>query len=206
MELLLEYLGLVGSLAFALSGALAAVRKEMDLFGICVIALMPAIGGGTIRDLILGVPIFWVVDSTIIWIALGAAALAFFMASRIESRRKVLNWMDAIGLAIFAVLGAAKALEVTGSGLIAIMMGVTTGVAGGIIRDVICNEVPLVLKVEENIYATAAFIGAGTYYLLTFTSLEPAISIWIGIAVTFVARAGGILLGWRLPKARKFGG
>lgn len=200
MEQLLTFLDLAGVFVFAISGALAAARKDMDLFGIGVLALMPAVGGGTLRDLVLGEPVFWVAGTTSIWVALAAAALTFGFARFVESRMKWLTWADAAGLSLFCVVGAEKALMISGSPLVAIMLGVATGVAGGIIRDVICNEIPLVMKQGE-LYATAAFAGAGMFCLLNYFAVTGTIALWVSIGTAFAIRAAAIQLGWKLPKA-----
>lgn len=201
MDQLLTYLDLAGVFVFAISGALAAARKDMDVFGIIVLSLMPAVGGGTLRDLVLGEPVFWVQNTTSIWAALAASALTFFVADKLESRMTWLIWADAAGLALFCVVGAEKALMVSGSPLIAIMLGVATGVAGGIVRDIICNEIPLVLRDDQEIYATAAFVGAGLYCAMIYFNASPVYALWSGIVAAFIIRAAAIKLGWRLPKA-----
>ncbi len=201
MHDLIIALDLVGVFVFAVSGALAGVRKSMDLFGVAVLAMMPAIGGGTLRDLTLDQPVFWVENNWPIWAALAAAFSSFFFARFIESRLRFLTWADAVGLSLFCVTGAEKALQVSGSVLIAVIMGVVTGVAGGIIRDVICNEIPIVMRSGE-IYATAAFIGAGAFCLLVLTGVPETVAVWAAMAGAFLARAGGIMRGWSLPTAK----
>ncbi|WP_417465475.1 trimeric intracellular cation channel family protein [Kordiimonas sp.] len=201
MENLLTLFDVVGIFVFAISGALAAVRSGMDLFGIMVLSLMPAVGGGTLRDLILDQPVFWVEGTQTIYIAFAAAGLTFFFSKYLAGRRLTwLTWADAVGLALFCVVGAEKALAVTGSMLIATMMGVVTGAAGGIIRDIICNEIPLVMKKGE-IYATAAFLGAGSFCLLTYFGVSGPVALWLAMGAAFLARAGGIIKGWTLPEA-----
>lgn len=201
MNSLIIFLDLAGVFVFAISGALAGVRKGMDLFGVMVLALMPAIGGGTIRDLILGQPVFWLGGTIVLWVALAAAVATFFFARFLESRMRFLTWADAIGLSLFCVVGAEKALVVSGDPLVAVIMGGVTGVAGGIIRDVICNEIPIVMRQGE-IYATAAFIGASMLCVLDYFEVSNALSIWIAMACAFAARAGGITRGWSLPTAQ----
>ncbi|PCI59539.1 MAG: hypothetical protein COB37_11355 [Kordiimonadales bacterium] len=199
MDQLLTYLDLAGVFVFAISGALAAARKDMDLFGIGVLALMPAVGGGTLRDLVLDVPVFWVAGNASLWAALAAAVLVFLFAGRVASRKTWLVWADAAGLALFSVVGAEKALAASDSAIVAVTLGVATAVAGGIIRDVICNEIPLVLKQE--VYATAAFAGAGSFCLLSYAGVDGSVSLWGAIAIAFTIRAAAILRGWKLPKA-----
>lgn len=192
--LLLNYLGVF---VFAMSGALLAGRKQMDVFGFIVLALMPAIGGGTLRDLALDVPVFWIADHNYLYLTLSAALLTFAAHRRLEKITRILSWFDAVGLSVFCVLGAAKALAITGSATIAVMMGVVTAVAGGIIRDTVANDVPLVLRHE--IYATAAFLGALVFVLLANWNVPFA--QWLGIAVALVARSLGIAKGLSLPRA-----
>jgi len=200
LDQLLTYFDLAGVFVFAISGALAAARADMDLFGICVLALMPAVGGGTLRDLVLGEPVFWVEGTLSIWVALAAAFATFLFARFLESRLRWLIWADAAGLALFCVVGAEKAFAVSGSPLIAVMLGVATGVAGGIIRDIICNEIPMVLKQGE-LYATAAFAGAGAFCLMTSFNVTGTLALWLAMGLAFACRAGAIVWGWKLPKA-----
>ncbi|WP_374764078.1 trimeric intracellular cation channel family protein [Yunchengibacter salinarum] len=202
MDQALTILNHLGTLAFALAGAMGGVRKELDLFGVLVTALLPAIGGGTIRDLILDVPVFWVVSTVPIWIALGAGLMAFLLARHVERRRVVLDWADAVGLGIFAVVGAERAFTVTGDPLVSVMMGVSTGVLGGLIRDVVTFEFPMIMSPRE-LYATAAFGGAGTTVLvLMFQPEMGPWALWLGVVVSFVMRAGGMVFGWTLPRAK----
>ena len=142
---LIVVLEMLGTAAFAVSGALAASRKNMDIFGFTVLALMPAVGGGTLRDLILDrTPVFWVANPWYVAVALGAALAVFFRRFRPGGRMRLLVWVDALGLALFAALGTEISLEFGAGPLVAVMLGVTTGVAGGMIRDIICNEIPLI--------------------------------------------------------------
>jgi len=191
----IQFLDYAGVFVFAVSGALMAAEKNMDIFGFVVLALMPAVGGGTIRDLILGVEVFWVSDNVYLFVTLGAAIATYLAHSLVRRLQLTLTWMDAVGLSVFCALGAAKALELTGNPVIAVVMGVITAVAGGIIRDVIANEVPLVLHRE--VYATAAFAGSLTY--ISCYSLAPDIAIWPAMVVALVVRSCGILFDLALP-------
>ena len=191
-------LELLGTAAFAVSGALAASRKNMDIFGFFVLALMPAVGGGTLRDIILDrSPVFWISDTRYVVVALSVALVVFLMPHKPGSRKRLLVWMDAIGLALFAALGTEISLAYNTGPLVAVMLGVTTAVTGGMIRDIICNEIPLVLSHE--IYATAAFVAGAAY--VGSVELGAADSIALGIAVVagFVVRALGIIYNWSLP-------
>ncbi|MGI9234697.1 MAG: trimeric intracellular cation channel family protein, partial [Woeseiaceae bacterium] len=191
-------LEMAGTAAFAVSGALAASRKNMDIFGYCVLALMPAVGGGTIRDIIIDrVPVFWINDNRYVVVAIIAALIVFFTSYKPGSRRRILVWMDALGLTLFAALGTEICLNHNTGPLVAVMLGVTTAVTGGMIRDIICNEVPLILSRE--IYATAAFAAALCYVLADNFGSSEQLSLLIAVIVGFTIRALGIIYNWSLP-------
>jgi uncharacterized membrane protein YeiH len=196
--IMLYWLDLFGVFVFAISGALAADRRGMDLFGFIAIGLLPAIGGGTVRDIVLDAPVFWVQDPIYLWLIVAAGMLTFLSAPLIRRVERSLLWADAIGLSVFCVAGAAKALALSGSPSIAVAMGVVTAVLGGIIRDVVCNDIPLILR--QDIYATAAFAGALTYVVSTMLGLDGTFSLWTGAAVCFVVRASALIWGWSLPR------
>ncbi len=163
---MIHLLDLVGVAVFAITGALAAGRKHMDLFGVVVIALATALGGGTLRDLILGsYPVFWISSPIYIFVGTAAAALTFVLARFIKFPERALKFADALGLAVFTVIGTGKAIYLGVPDSVSVIMGVMTGVAGGIIRDMLSGEIPLVLRAE--IYATASLCGAATLALLT---------------------------------------
>lgn len=143
----------------AVTATLESGRKEMDLFGVLVVGLVSGVGGGTVRDLLLGrLPVFWVADETYVASALGAGAVTFFIARRMRLPANFFLIPDAVGMALFTVIGTGIALQLGFSWLIAALMGVVTAVSGGIIRDVLCNEIPLIFRTE--IYATASLAGA----------------------------------------------
>lgn len=159
-------LDLFGVAVFAVTGALAAGKKRMDLFGVVVLALATALGGGTLRDVILGAhPVFWISNPVYIFVGTAAAVSIFILARFVQPPSKALQFADAFGLAVFTVIGTAKAISLGVPGSIAVIMGVMTGVAGGIIRDMLSGEIPLVLKAE--IYATASLCGAVIFAVLT---------------------------------------
>ncbi|MGE0623905.1 MAG: trimeric intracellular cation channel family protein [Pseudomonadales bacterium] len=197
---MLTWLDFFGVFVFAVSGALAADRRGMDLFGFIVIALLPAVGGGTVRDIVLGAPVFWVQDPTYLWLIVAAALLTFGAARQIQRVERWLLWADAVGLSVFCVAGAAKAFALTGSPVISVAMGVVTAVLGGIIRDTVCNEIPLVLR--QDIYATAAFAGALCLILLSGAGVPQSIALWAGAGTCFLVRASALIWGWSLPKRR----
>ncbi len=193
---LIGIFGYVGVFAFAASGALAAGRQGMDIFGFIFVGLLPAVGGGTVRDLLLGLQPFWIHDQLNVTLAFIAAVAVFAFGNHIKPGRLLASF-DCVGISVFSVLGAQTALAMTDSILIAIMLGVTTAVVGGIMRDVVCIEVPLVLRKE--IYATAAFAGAGSYCLLATLEIDPAISVPLSITICFAVRSIAMVTEASLP-------
>ena len=189
----------MGTAAFAVSGALAASRKGMDIFGFFVLALIPAVGGGTIRDIIIDrVPVFWVSDNRYVAVAIIAALVIFFAPhNKPGGRRRLLIWADALGLALFAALGTEICLQNDTGPLVAVMLGVTTAVTGGMIRDVICNEIPLILSRE--IYATAAFAASLAYVAADKLALAQPVALAAAVVTGLVVRGLAIVFNWSLP-------
>ena len=189
---------------FALSGALVASRSQLDIVGFIFVACLTAVGGGTIRDVLLNRDaVFWISDPTILLAAVAAAVLVFFGAHRLESRYRAIVWLDAFALAIAVPAGVGVALGLGQHWAVVMVMGVATGCFGGLMRDVVCNEVPLVLKQGE-LYATAAFAGAGVAVLLTVLGHDTSPALLSCAGTTFALRAGSIAFRWRRPvyKAR----
>jgi uncharacterized membrane protein YeiH len=192
---LLNYAGLA---VFAATGALAASRKQMDLIGFLFLACVTGVGGGTLRDLILGLtPVFWVQDGVNLLVCGGTAIVMYFAAQIVENRFTLLLWLDAIGLAAYAVLGAQIGLAAGATGIVAIVTGVMTATFGGIIRDVISNEPTILLRRE--IYITAALTGATTHVVLVYFGTPDLISALIGGTTAFILRGGAMQFGWTLP-------
>lgn len=189
-------------LVFALTGALVASRGQLDPVGFIFMAAMTAVGGGTLRDLLLDRPqVFWVARPSLILVAAVAAMVVFWTAHRFESRYRLLLWLDAFALAVAVPAGVGVALEGGFSPVIIVIMGVITGTFGGLMRDVVGNEVPLVLKQGE-LYLTAAFGGALAAVAVIWLGLNrPEALVVCGLA-TFVLRAGSLVWGWKLPVYR----
>ena len=186
----------------AISGALAAEGRRMDLFGALVLALVTAVGGGTIRDLCLGVPVFWVKSPAVLTTACVAAVATFVLARFAPIPHRTLMLADAVGLALFGVAGTEKALAVGSPGVVAILMGVITGVAGGILRDVLRREVPTVFQPEIELYATAVFFGALVLVLLRLWTPEAVSHRFIAMSVILVLRLAALRWNLRLPLFR----
>lgn len=199
LALTLDY---TSALVFALTGALAASRAQLDIVGFVFFAALTAVGGGTLRDLLLDRdPIFWIADATPLAVATGAAVLVFFTAHLMESRLKWLIWLDAGALAVAVAAGVSVARSMEVSTGVVLVMGVATGTFGGLMRDVVANEVPLVLKQGE-LYVTAAFAGAGAALLASLLAADPIWPTLACIVTTFGLRAGSLLFGWSLPVYR----
>ncbi len=187
---------------FALTGALAASRAQLDIVGFVFIAALTAVGGGTVRDLVLSRDhVFWMARPSLILLAAGAAILVFWTAHRLESRYRWLLWFDAMALAVAVPAGVGVALAMGQGPVIVLIAGVVTGSMGGLMRDVVCNEVPLVLKQGE-LYLTAAFGGALAAVVLVELGLPRPTALLACGAATFVLRAGSMVWGWRLPVYR----
>ena len=201
LDTLLGWIEFAGLAVFAASGALVASRKQMDAVGFVFIAAVTSYGGGTVRDLLLGrVPVFWLRAPEHLAVTAAVAVLVFFTAPRIENRFRALVWADAVGLAMFAVIGAEIALLAGAEPWAAVLLGVVTASFGGILRDVICNEIPLLLRKE--IYALAALAGASVFVALRMNGVWRDPALLAGMGVAFAIRAAAIAFGWSLPAYR----
>ena len=187
-----------GVFVFAISGALAANRKNMDILGYIILAALPAIGGGTLRDIMLGVPIFWLENPNYLYIIILAALLTFIIPIKSGKPYQALEWADALGLSLFCVLGASKTYALTMSIPVSVAMGAITAAAGGMLRDVVINEIPLILRKE--IYATAALLGAFIFCLSYIVTGHETLSLILGGITAFIFRGCGLLFKWSLPK------
>lgn len=196
---ILSALDYAAVLVFALTGGLAASRAQLDLVGFIFLASLTAVGGGTLRDLLLNRdPVFWIADPTPLAIAAAAAILVFFTAHFLESRQTVLTWLDALALPIAVAAGVRAATEADQSVPIILIMGIITGCVGGLLRDIVANEVPLLIR-SGQLYVTAAFAGAGAAVLALVIVPSEAVSLVACMVVCFALRAGSLLFGWQLP-------
>lgn len=196
----MQLFDVLAAVVFAVSGALVASRKGLDVMGFMWLAVITGVGGGTVRDLILDVPVFWVQQPIYVAACLVTAVVMHFVAPLVESRYKTLLWFDAFGLALVTVAGTAKALDVAAPALVAIAMGAVTGAVGGIIRDTLGHEPSVLLRHE--IYVTASVLGACTYVGLHGVGLDRLAAMIAGFLVTFSVRGLAIRFGWSLPVFR----
>jgi len=199
MNAALAALDYASVLVFALTGALVASRAQLDIIGFAFLACLTAVGGGTIRDVLLDRnPVFWVAQPSYLGVAVAAAALVFFSAHRFESRQRAILWLDACALAVAVAAGAGVAQSLGQPAPVVVIMGMITGCMGGLMRDVVVGQVPLVLKQGE-LYVSAAFAGAGAFVAASWMGLPALAILGLSACATFVLRAGSIRLGWRLP-------
>lgn len=196
---LISFLDYASVFIFALTGALVASRQQLDIVGFAFVACLTAVGGGTVRDVLLDRnPIFWIAQPAYIGVACTAALIVFLTAHLFESRLKTLIWLDSFALAVAVPAGTGVALALDQPVLIVVLMGTITGCMGGLLRDVVLDDVPLVLKQGE-LYVTTAFAGAAAAALSRpyFPDPLPALALCSG--VTWALRAGSVAFGWRLP-------
>ncbi|MGO3346210.1 MAG: trimeric intracellular cation channel family protein [Marinomonas sp.] len=204
--MLLYILGMIGIAAFAITGVISSGKRDMDLFSIVLLGMVTSLGGGTIRDTILDVEtVYWVRDTSYLWVAFLSSLFAFFAVRIINDRQKVFHYADAFGLALFTVVATDSVMRLGFSPTIAVTMGVTTGVAGGIIRDVVSIRPPMVLGRE--FYATPAFIGSVLFVILQKNIPSHEYNSIYAVALIFILRLFAMHKGlyypsWLLYKKR----
>ena len=196
---LITTVDLVATAVFAISGALAAAEQRNDILGFILFGTITGIGGGTVRDLLLGADaVFWLHSTEYLWVCLVAAVATWFLAPQFNSLHRILVWADAVGMAVFSVLGAVKAVQLGAPDIVAVGMGVMTATFGSMIRDTLLNQEPVLLGPE--IYVTAALLGASCYTLLIDFEATAAFALPLAIVAAFSLRACAILFDLRLPK------
>ncbi|WP_025819899.1 trimeric intracellular cation channel family protein [Shewanella marina] len=194
----ISLLWLIGILAEAMTGALSAGKKQMDLFGVVIIGCATAIGGGTLRDMLLGnYPLVWVENVHYLIAIAGASLLTVIIAPVMRYLSKLFLAIDALGLAVFSIIGAQKTLALGFSPVVAIVMGVVTGVFGGVIRDILCNQVPLIFQKE--LYAIISLMTAALYILLQHLGITEWVNLAISLGFGFGFRILAIKYHWSMP-------
>lgn len=198
---LFEIIDILGTISFAISGVLTAFKKRMDPFGILIIAFVTAVGGGTLRDLLIDAPITWMRDLIYVYVIFGASIFAVIFQKVLVHLRKSLFLFDTIGIALYTVVGVEKGLAAEYAPIICIFLGTISACFGGVIRDILCNEIPVIFRKE--IYATACIIGGITYFIL----LKMPISMdWVFIisgSVVISIRILAVVYKLRLPSIYK---
>ncbi len=198
MAELLYWIGLAAVAVNALTGVLDAGRQKMDLIGVVMVGCATALGGGTVRDVLLDRQVFWIADQTYLIVALATTVLTFFAVRGLRLPPRLFLIPDAVGLALFTIVGTQVALEWQAPWLVATLLGVITGVVGGVLRDVLCNEVPLIF-VRGELYASAAWAGALALVGLQALDVSPVVAAWAGMAVVVAARLAAMAFRITLP-------
>lgn len=199
--MLFQVLDYIGVAVFAISGGIVASRKGLDFIAFLFFATLTGIGGGTLRDLLLGVPVFWLRSDGYLLVCLAVSIFMWFFAHGFARFGKPLRWADAVGMSAYSVMGAAKALSGGETALVAVLMGVATATFGGVLRDVVAGEPSAIIKPE--IYVSAAFAGAGGFVLLQTLGLDLWMSAVMAIFAALILRGGAIEYGWTLPGYKK---
>ncbi|TXB66648.1 trimeric intracellular cation channel family protein [Vicingus serpentipes] len=194
---ILSILDYIGVFVFAMSGILTASNKKLDLFGGFIIAFVTALGGGTLRDLLLNVEIGWIIETKYIYIVLAGAFFALLFKKVTQKMSKTIFLFDTIGIGLFTILGVQKALLLNAPVEVAVMFGVMTATFGGVIRDILCTEIPLIFRKE--IYATACFVGAITYVSLNYFGVNDIINTIISGAIIISIRTVAVIKKLSLP-------
>ncbi len=196
---MLEAMFFIAITAEAMTAALAAGRRKMDWFGVCLLACVTALGGGTARDILLGhYPLYWVHNPYVLLLVCGAALLTIATARVVDKLRWPFLLLDALGLVVFTIVGCNVAIEMGQHPLIIIVAGMVTGIVGGILRDVLCNDVPLVFSSE--LYATVSIVTGVLYYFGLQANLQPDLVMLVAIAVGFALRVVALIFKWEMPK------
>lgn len=190
-------LDIIGTIAFVISGVIPAIRNKMDLFGILIIGSVTAIGGGTLRDLLIGAPVAWLHNMVYIYVILATVVFAIIFKAKLVYISETLSFFDTIGLAAFTLIGLEKALEAGFDPIICIITGTMTGCFGGVIRDILLNKIPVIF--HEEIYATACIIGGLSYFTLIGFLPNNWATIICGLVV-FIVRILSIRFKLKLPK------
>ena len=201
LRLLVE---LAATVAFALSGILAGARQRLDAVGVVVVAFLAAFGGGTLRDLLLDErPFFWVRHVELLWgvLVLSVLAMLFLRTRHFQVTERAMQWPDALGLGLFAATGAHQALLLEMPALVAVLMGIVTGVAGGVLRDVVCNQIPSAFS-DHRPYAVCAFVGGWVYVGLWALAAPGWLALVACVGVTAGLRGLALWRDWQLPQWR----
>jgi uncharacterized membrane protein YeiH len=198
LDTLLYWIGMAAVAVCAITGVLDAGRKQMDLIGALLVGIATALGGGTIRDLLIDRSVFWVVDQTYLVVALGTSIITFCIARAFVIPPRLFLLPDAIGLALFTIVGTQVALQFNAPWLVASLLGVITGVVGGVLRDILCNDVPGIFLKSE-LYASAAWLGAMAMLGLQALGVDPINAAWAGMATVLLIRLVAIQFKITLP-------
>ncbi len=196
MKLIL-LIDILGTIAFAISGVLTALNKRLDPFGILIIAFVTAVGGGTLRDILIDANVAWMRNLTYVYVIFGSTIFAVIFRKRLGYIRRSLFLFDTIGIALYTIVGVEKGIAAGFHPIICIALGTMTACFGGVLRDILCNEIPIIFRKE--IYATACILGASAYFLLHFTPLKEDFIVIISGAIVIIVRLLAVYFNLSLP-------
>ena len=200
--MLYQTIDILGTVAFAISGVLVAMEKRLDLFGVLIIAFVTAIGGGTLRDLLIGnTPVAWMMDITYMVTIFITVVFAVIFVNQLKYLRRSLFLFDTIGIGLYTMVGVEKGLQAELLPVVCVALGTMTACFGGVIRDILCNEIPVIFRKE--IYATACILGGASYFLFTTLSIPNDYAYIAAILVVIVLRTLAVRFGIRLPNIYK---
>ncbi len=194
---LILLIDILGTIAFAISGVLTALNKKLDPFGILIIAFVTAVGGGTLRDILIDAPVAWMRNLTYVYVIFTSTVLAVIFRKRLNHIRRSLFLFDTIGIALYTIVGVEKGIAAGFHPIICISLGTMTACFGGVIRDILCNEIPIIFRKE--IYATACILGASAYFLLHFTPLKEDFIVIISGSIVIIVRLLAVYFKLSLP-------
>ena len=196
MKLIL-LIDILGTIAFAISGVLTALNKRLDPFGILIIAFVAAVGGGTLRDILIEAPIAWMRNLTYVYVIFGSTIFAVAFRKRLGHIRRSLLLFDTIGIALYTIVGVEKGIAAGFPPIICIALGTITACFGGVLRDILCNEIPIIFRKE--IYATACILGGSAYFLLHYTPITETFIVIISGSIVFIVRLLAVYFNLSLP-------
>lgn len=189
---------ILGTIAFAISGALTAMRKKLDVFGILIIALVTSVGGGTLRDILIGkTPVGWMLNMTFVYVIFGATIVAILFRSYLKYVKRSLFLFDTIGIALYTIAGAQIATAVGLHPVVCVVLGTISACFGGVLRDILCNEIPVIFHKE--IYATVCILGGSVYLLLVNSGLPQLWAMLIAGSIIIIVRTLAVVKQWSLP-------
>ena len=200
-EMVFMSLDIIGTVAFAVSGALTVMEKRVDVFGISIVAICTALGGGTLRDMLIGnTPVAWLLNLQNFYVALATIVLTIIFRIQLNKLRRSLLLFDTIGMGIFTLIGIQSGISIGLHPLVCMLLGTITASFGGVIRDILCNEIPLIF--DREIYATACLVGGAFYFLLAQYQFSVDILSFATIAVIIAVRLMAVYFHWSLPRVR----
>lgn len=194
-------LDILGVIAFSISGVLSSLRKRMDAFGILIIAFVTSVGGGTLRDVLLGIPVMWMQDMTYVYVIIVTSVLAVIFRKKLSYLRKSLFLFDTLGIGLYTVVGVEKGISQELPAIICVALGTMSACFGGVIRDILCNDIPQIFRRE--IYATACILGGLSYFVFLRLNFPESLIFFLSGLVVIIVRLSAVIFKISLPSVYK---